>query len=252
MTRRFRTHHFDKVTSTIDAAFDLISSGRLFSWDSVLARDQTAARGQMRRSWTCIQGNVFAAIRLPVIPPFDGSEAAVATGALLCAALSGLGCPTRLKWPNDIVIVVDAAPRKVVGILIEEKHESLVAGVGINLLSAPDPEKMDREEALPPAALSTVWPENIPLPSYIDLWRELMQELLRIYASCADFGRQWQSLACDQLVWLGQDVQIHEGNKTVRGNFSGLASNGGAILETRSGPRTFTGGTMRPVQATPD
>ena len=77
-------------------AFLLSGRGRLKIWDSVQAVSQTSGRGQLRRSWVSPPGNIYAALRLPVQPPFDGTAAAPAMGLLLACALRAEGWPVLL------------------------------------------------------------------------------------------------------------------------------------------------------------
>ena len=124
---------FAEVPSCLDAAFELARAGRLRIWDSALAASQTAGRGQLRRQWHSPPGNIYAALRLPVTPPFDGSSAAPAVGLLAAEALGALGWHVRIKWPNDLVLHMAGVPRKVAGILLEERGGVLLAGIGVNV-----------------------------------------------------------------------------------------------------------------------
>lgn len=107
----------------------LAGRGWLEPWDSVLAVSQTAGRGQLRRQWVSPPGNVYAALRLPLTPPFDGTAAAPVMGMLLAQGLRQGGWPIWLKWPNDLVLCgADGIPRKLAGILLEERGGVLLAG----------------------------------------------------------------------------------------------------------------------------
>ncbi|MEG2005803.1 MAG: hypothetical protein RR014_07195, partial [Bilophila sp.] len=141
------------ATSSMDVARSLIAADQLPVWGSVLALQQSSGRGQLGRSWVSPQGNVYAALRLPLCPPFSETAAAPAVGGLLAEALAGLGFPTHMKWPNDLLQKHDGVWRKVGGILLEERGArgfgktsqrtqrgapaSLVAGIGFNLHSCP-------------------------------------------------------------------------------------------------------------------
>ena len=78
---------FGEVSSSLDVAFLLSGRGWLDVWDSVQAVSQTSGRGQLRRHWVSPPGNIYAALRLPSLPPFDGTAAAPAMGLLLACAL---------------------------------------------------------------------------------------------------------------------------------------------------------------------
>lgn len=138
-----------EVGSSLDAAFLLASRGRLIVWDSLLAVSQTAGRGQLRRPWASPPGNIYAALRLPIVSPFDGTAASPVVGFLLALALREEGWPVELKWPNDLVLnAIGGVPRKLAGILLEERGGILLAGIGVNVAGAPPATAMREEKRL--------------------------------------------------------------------------------------------------------
>lgn len=153
-------HEVGDVTSVLDAVREEPWKSGLRPFDSLLARSQTSGRGQFRRAWASPAGNVYAALRLPMEPPFKGMEAAVALGAWLCGGLCLLGLDCRLKWPNDLVLEGKNGPAKVGGILLEEREGRLVAGVGINVLSHPLGAGLRSEAALPATSLAAYLAER--------------------------------------------------------------------------------------------
>ena len=99
----FNVIHRGAVSTTMDAARE--PDVHLGVFDSLLAESQTNGRGQYRRNWGSPAGNLYASLRLPMEPPFVGTEAAVACGAAVCAALEGYGYPAVMKWPNDVALM---------------------------------------------------------------------------------------------------------------------------------------------------
>jgi BirA family transcriptional regulator, biotin operon repressor / biotin---[acetyl-CoA-carboxylase] ligase len=107
----------------------------------VVAADvQRAGRGRLGRSWHSPAGeNLYLSILLrPVRPAAEIPPVTLLAGAAVAAALAGLGFRPRLKWPNDVQVVVGGAPRKVAGILTEMSSEGgrvghVVVGVGVNV-----------------------------------------------------------------------------------------------------------------------
>jgi BirA family biotin operon repressor/biotin-[acetyl-CoA-carboxylase] ligase len=87
---------------------------------AVLAREQTAGRGQHGRSWQCVPGTgVLLSVLL--FPPQRLRRPALLTGwaaVSVCAAIrQRTGLDATIKWPNDVLI----RGRKVCGILTESK-----------------------------------------------------------------------------------------------------------------------------------
>jgi BirA family biotin operon repressor/biotin-[acetyl-CoA-carboxylase] ligase len=98
----------------------------------IVALEQTAGRGRQGRHWVSRRGlGIYATLLLAV------RESALQTlpllvGIGLARALRRLGCPARLKWPNDIQV----EGRKLGGVLIESIANrwaaAAVIGFGIN------------------------------------------------------------------------------------------------------------------------
>ncbi len=223
--------YFDDVSSCLDVARLLIRDGRLSVWDSVIAASQTAGRGQMRRAWISPRGNIYASLRLPLSHPFDTSAAAPAVGMLLTKALRQVVCPVMLKWPNDIVLKTDAALFKVGGILLEERGGVLIAGIGINVESAP-PAGLMRSEAVMPAGFlassSALMPGACLKPR--ELWRMLVMRMLSEYNPSADFSSTWRREAEAMLLWRNEPVEVRDGSEATFGELEGLGPDGGLLL----------------------
>lgn len=128
---------FDTITSTLDKAHDLSKQGGMHAFTTIVCEKQLSARGQLRRKWESLENNLYTAIFLPDAYPFNTEAAAPAFGGVVACALEKLGFCVELKWPNDIVQKTDNGYEKVGGILLEERNNALVAGMGINVFSAP-------------------------------------------------------------------------------------------------------------------
>lgn len=230
-----------RVTSCLDVALELAGEGCLRVWDSLIAESQSAGRGQLRRNWISPPGNLYAALRLPLSPPFDGSAASVATGGLFAGALRELGWPVWLKWPNDLVLTPDGAPRKIGGILLEEREGILLAGVGINIASAPDPSVLRKDAAMPAASLAAF--TGFPLLAE-NLWQQLVKHAYSIYAADDDFSGRWKDGAERFLLWKGREVAFTDERGTVRGRLAGLAFSGGIRMCLDGKAGEFLGGAL--------
>jgi BirA family biotin operon repressor/biotin-[acetyl-CoA-carboxylase] ligase len=119
-------------TSSMDVAWRLAADGLLPSWGAVAAVSQHQGRGRLRRPWSSPPGNLYAAIRLPDMPSEWRDVSSLFCGFFAAEALAGLGLAVTVKWPNDLMI----QGRKVGGILVEERREECVAGIGINIAGA--------------------------------------------------------------------------------------------------------------------
>ena len=99
---------------------------------------QTAGRGRLGRRWDAPPGaNLLVSVL--VRPHWPSEKHPLVTPALAVAAvdaLAGIGVPSAVKWPNDLVIEGGPVPGKVAGILAEYTvgpPAAIVVGLGLNL-----------------------------------------------------------------------------------------------------------------------
>lgn len=139
-TRRLgrRVLVFDRLDSTNNLAASL-ADDTANAGLAILADEQTAGRGQYGRTWLAAPRQSVL-LSLLVSPPPElcrpvvlTAWAAVAVGTTIQQTL---GQPTRIKWPNDVLLCAG----KVCGILIESANphrgsavRSFVVGIGLNV-----------------------------------------------------------------------------------------------------------------------
>lgn len=99
---------------------------------------QSAGRGRRGREWFAPEGNLTCStiVNLRASDPPVHSLAFVAALAVhdVVAAELGSAAQAVLKWPNDVL--VEGA--KICGVLLERVRNHVVAGIGINVESAPE------------------------------------------------------------------------------------------------------------------
>lgn len=231
-------HYYGEITSTLDRGKELAAEGKFDAWDSLVAVSQSAGRGQMRRAWHSPAGNLYAAIRLPLSPPFNSQAAAIAAGFLCASALIGQGYSVFLKWPNDLVMFNKGSPVKVGGILLEEQKGALIAGIGINITAPPESGFMRESAAIAPGSLG-----RAPAPS--SLWPLIVKGMLRAYKNSAFFASEWRLLAESVLLWRNEEAEIADNGYVRRGIFRGLAHDGAALIENSGTVTACSCGSMR-------
>ncbi|MBQ9405418.1 MAG: biotin--acetyl-CoA-carboxylase ligase [Desulfovibrio sp.] len=224
---------FGTVTSCLDTAFHLAERHMLPPWGSVQAVQQSAGRGQLRRQWYSPPGNIYAAVRLPVHDPFNGSKAAPVVGIFMAEALCAEGWAVSLKWPNDLVFCPkDNAPVKVGGILLEERRNILLAGIGINVTWAPTLANMREQTSLGATCLGR-WQRfgGLPVPTAEELWQCLVTRLYSAYTHLDECNRDWAKRAEAVLLWRDRQVELVDETGVIQGRLIGLGTGGGILLE---------------------
>ena len=129
-----RVVYLGQTVSTNEVAKDL-ARRRAPEGTVVLAEEQTAGKGRLRRTWTSPPGasillSVILRPRLTQLPKLTIMASLAAARAVERAT----GLQARIKWPNDVII----GGKKAGGILIEaelrgRRPRFAVAGLGLNV-----------------------------------------------------------------------------------------------------------------------
>lgn len=238
---RGRTIVCGPCSSCLDVARPLAEGGMLDPWDSVLAVSQWAGRGQLRRGWDSPAGNLYAALVLPPVPREYDSLLPLILGYCLTEFLLGKKLPAAIKWPNDILL----EGVKVGGILVEERRGAVLAGIGLNLVSAPPQALLREAHAVPAGHLRA---QGFGAPP-LGLWRELVDFVKICYEISLAQGPpgNMASLVEPHLCWLGQEVQVREGVEDPwLARVIGLAPDGALRVRPagQAGERLLTSGSV--------
>lgn len=243
-------------SSAFDVAWHLERNEPLEPWDSVLAVSQSSGRGQLRRHWHSPAGNIYAVLKLPC--GIQGDIASLVVGFLVVKSLrqsleygsgSDLDSRIKLKWPNDVLL----DNFKVGGILLEEKNTKIMAGIGLNLVSAPGCESLREEFACPASCLLDLLKENfincnisalsgwVRLVSLMRFWYET-KVLLTADANLPQ-------LIESELAWNGKMVKICDHHDMpdkgmAFGQLLGLGSNGELRLAFGGREKLVTSGSV--------
>jgi BirA family transcriptional regulator, biotin operon repressor / biotin---[acetyl-CoA-carboxylase] ligase len=222
---------FDVIESTNGEAMRRAAQGERGPLWIVAAR-QSAGRGRQGRHWDSGAGNLYATalVSLPVPADVAAQTSFVAALAVLDVAAGVLGSEGKLalKWPNDVLL----DQRKLSGILIETvaqdaRHTTVAIGIGINLAHAPahtrygatslaehgghiEPDEAFERLAAAMAARLAAWNDG---------------------RSFAVIRREWTARAAG----LGRVASVTMGERTVTGEFTGLASDGALLLSEPGG-----------------
>lgn len=214
-----------ECASTQDVARELAARGQLPVFGSVVAPAQKAGRGQLRRQWLSQPGNLLATV---LCPPAQGpwnDLRPLLLGYLLAEALSALGEAVSVKWPNDLL----CRGRKVAGMLVEERGDVVLAGLGLNLAWAPPEELLREGHAI---SAGEFHPSDRTLGP-LRLWLALVKHMETGYMSLLDTFSPSEFLALfrSRLAWTGRRVLVSEGvNRSYEAIVRGVSEEGGLVL----------------------
>jgi BirA family transcriptional regulator, biotin operon repressor / biotin---[acetyl-CoA-carboxylase] ligase len=203
----------------------------------IFAEAQTAGRGRRARPWSSPRGNFYGTF---VMNPTEEAERVAlrsfaAALALRDALVSVTGLPGSfaLKWPNDVLL----NGGKVAGILLESAalgspSATLCIGIGVNLITAPDPAAIEPGAVLPVSLLAETGLRIMPdaflaalAPAYAHWEKTFTAE------GFAPLREAWLANAAR----LGEVIRARTGGEEREGVFDTIDIHGNLILKMTAG-----------------
>lgn len=229
-------------SSSMDLAWQLVEKGLFPDWASVLVTSQSSGRGQFGRQWHSPTGNVYGSLRVPLLtPPWRGLVPLLLAEAVR-DVLRGSGLHVEIKWPNDMLV----RRKKVGGILIEERLDVVVAGIGLNLTSSPSADELHGPNAMPPGCLKEFGVDLSPPDMWMRLVCEISSRLVETVSTRhpEDFVRNLES----HLAYVGEKVIVDSTDMaSCPAMVQGIDISGGLKVRTAEGERVLRSGSIYPV-----
>lgn len=265
------------VESSFDVAFHLTQKEMFEDFSSVLVASQKSGRGQLRRHWHSPEGNIYGTLRLPKEYPFNTEAAAPILGAIIAQSLEGQGFCVKIKWPNDIIQFEGEKAYKVAGMLLEERNNVLMLGLGINICHAP--EFLREGAAFPASTLKYTDKENLFFKdlgrisqeknlqdvqntspclfskSLWGIWSKLVRDIFLCYTnnvSSDDITSiNWYDLVKSYMAFLGMNVNVEHAlfddnshDEFFSGKLLGIGHRGELLVRSSVGVRSIVGGSL--------
>jgi BirA family biotin operon repressor/biotin-[acetyl-CoA-carboxylase] ligase len=218
-----RVIYYSSLSSTMDVARRQAQQGAI-EGTVVIAEEQTAGRGRIKRAWLSPRGSIALSILLYPGMAYLSSLIMVASLAVVHCVDKVTGLKSQIKWPNDVLV----NDKKVCGILIESdvrgnSVDYAIIGIGINV----NLRLSDFPEISPTAtSLSHELRREV---SRLAMIRCLFAETERLYLALPageSVYREWR----DNLVTLGKRVQVNSGKITYKGVAESVANDGSLLL----------------------
>ncbi len=222
---------YPRLTSTMDVAKREAQQGAI-EGTVVIAEEQTAGRGRIKRAWLSPKGSIALSIILYPSSVYLSSLIMVASLAVVHCVERVTDLKSQIKWPNDVLV----NGKKVCGILIESDVRGnivdyAIIGIGINV----DLRLSDFPEISPTAtSLSHELGRDV---SQLALIRCLLAETERLYLALPAGESVYQEWR-DNLVTLGKKVVVRSGEATYKGIAESVASDGSLLLRQSDGSLT--------------
>lgn len=228
-----------ECSSSMDLAWQLVNEELLPPWGSVLVASQSSGRGRFGRHWHSPAGNLYASLRLPLLDAAWRDLVPLLLGAGVVDVLSDPAPAARIKWPNDIIV----GYKKVGGILIEERDDTIVAGVGLNLVSSPSSVQMRSGCDLPAGCLTDFGVNMSPPDLWIRLVRHIRSGIRETTAKLSQ--KEFLENLEVHMAYVGETVVLSTPNEENRpATLVGLDAGGGIRVRTSAGEQVFCYGTI--------
>lgn len=226
-----RIIYYPKLTSTMDVARQEAQQGAA-EGTVVVAGEQTAGKGRIKRSWLSPKGSIALSIILYPRITYLPSLIMLASLAVVHSIEKVAGLKSPVKWPNDVLI----DGRKVCGVLVEsgvrgDVVDYAIIGFGINAnFSVSD----FPEISATATSLSDELGRDV---SRLDLIQCLLVEVERLYLTLQAGGSIYEEWR-DSLVTLGKRVHVKSGNEVYEGIAESVARDGSLLLRHSDGNLT--------------
>jgi BirA family biotin operon repressor/biotin-[acetyl-CoA-carboxylase] ligase len=243
-------HYWATIGSTMEEARRLAEGGAP-EGTVVIADEQTAGRGRLRRSWWAPPGgSVLLSLLLRPASPSQAQRLTMACSLAVCDAIAevaGLQADDLrigVKWPNDVLI----DGRKVCGILTEmdllgERVQYAIVGIGVNVnVSFQDAPPL----MIPATSLAIAAGRPV---SRLDFLVALLTGIERRYLALREgqaFHQEWAA----RMVTLGRPVQVTGAAERWKGLAVGVDEDGALLVRKEEGgvQRVLAGDvTLRPA-----
>jgi BirA family biotin operon repressor/biotin-[acetyl-CoA-carboxylase] ligase len=218
---------YPRLASTMEVAKREAARREAAEGTVIIADEQTAGKGRLKRIWLSPKGNIALSVILYPDVAYLPSLIMVASLAVVHSIETVTGLKSQVKWPNDVLI----NSRKVCGILIESDvkgnmvdYAIIGIGVNINLRLSDFP-----DIASTATSLSLERGREV---SRLDVIRQLLVEIERLYSVLLTGGSIYEEWR-DSLVTLGRRVSVNSG-ETIYDGIAESATIDGSLLLRRS------------------
>ncbi|WP_340392399.1 biotin--[acetyl-CoA-carboxylase] ligase [Paenibacillus sp. FSL E2-0190] len=225
----------ESVVSTQEEAKFLAENGAP-EGTTVIAEEQTGARGRMGRKWFSPRGKgIWMSIVLrPQLPLSETPQLTLLAGVAVCKAIRRVtGVDAGIKWPNDLL----AGGRKICGILLESSLREgelhyCIAGIGISANMTEE----DYPDHLQEVATSLRIERGGAPVDRSELVKAVLDELEMHYDLYMKQGFKpikelWESMS----VTLGRQIALNSPQGRSEGVVVGLDEIGGLLLKNSLG-----------------
>ena len=230
----FEFIHLKSIDSTNNYAKTLCSLN--ITNKVIIADKQTAGRTTKKQKWISPKGNLYLSIIINLKNEKNLPEFSFLSALSIVQSIQQIDTTNnivKIKWPNDILLNT----KKLCGILIEKEKDKVIIGIGVNIISSPNPK-------LTPYPTTNLLQNKITTTPF-DFANSILDNLIQNINLKENEGfDKIISLITPFMYKFKETIYISTNNKTLTGIFSGLNENGALVLQTPNKKEKIISGEM--------
>jgi len=225
-----RIEYLKSVDSTNTEIYRMFQNHSIQFGDLVFAEQQISGRGRRNNIWYSKPGE---SITCSIILKNNASDLLqklpLLTGISIIKGIKQLtDIECELKWPNDIVY----NSKKIGGVLIENKGDCLIIGVGLNVNENELEESIQKTTLSLKLIINRSVQRELLLAFILNHFESLMNQSLK------SIIKEWES-SCAH---METSINFHQSGKLISAKFLGLNQHGEATMKIGAEKKTITSG----------
>jgi len=216
---KYKINYIDSIDSTNQYAWNLIKKNIKIP-AIVITKNQTNGKGQRGNKWfSSINKSLTFSIIINKNKKYEKLLPLKVAIAIIEGIKKNIGIYCDLKWPNDIM----KNNKKIGGVLIEQKKDKIVIGIGINV----NENSKHINSIIKNKSTSLKIISNLSIILEI-LLADILNEFESYYYQLDNKNiiEKWEKYCCH----INKNIKFHENHKTLKGKFLGIEDNGNAII----------------------
>ena len=216
-----KIEYLKSTDSTNNHIFKLFESKMMASGSVLIADEQTAGKGRRENSWFSSPGKglTFSILLKKNEKYLNKKLPLVCSIAIIKAIKKITQVDCSIKWPNDIL----HDSKKIAGILIEQKKDHFIIGIGINVNDTRFHNSIAEKTSSIALILDHEIKREILLAEILNYFENL------IFNNIQDIVIEWESF-CNH---INSFIKFHNSKNVINGQFLGLSQNGDARIDIK-------------------
>ena len=214
-----KIEYLKSTSSTNLTIFNFFKNQQMKSGDVLIAEEQTAGKGRRDNHWfSSSEKSLTFSLLIENDDKLLNKKLPLVCGIAIIRAIkeiSNIDC--SLKWPNDVL----HDSKKIAGVLIEQKQNHFIVGIGINVNNTKFHKSIEKTASSLELILDYPVKRETLLAKIFNHLEKLLSNDIK------DIIIEWESF-CNH---IGIFIKFHNSNNIINGQFMGLSQNGDAKIE---------------------